>query len=271
MRDDEITLTDATDRWRDASALFVDIRDPHSWRRGHIPGAVHLTDANVETFCAEATRDAPTIVYCYRGNSSLDAVAYLAERGFKDARSMAGGFAAWRDLPVEPWSSPPPRADRLVPDWPLPPYRHVPGETAHPYRHLEGHSHGEPEPTAAPLVPTAAYRSRTYLAGFDLFNAGYFWEAHVAWEALWQAHGRRGPAAELLRALIRLAAAGVKGLEGSAKGARRHGLAAAGIADELRGELGLERLLGVDLRELAAAAHALGACTPRRLEPAPPS
>ena len=46
--------------------------------------------------------------------------------------------------------------------------------------------------------------------GRALFNARLFWEAHEAWERLWHAHGRRGPTADLLKALIKLAAAGAR-------------------------------------------------------------
>jgi thiosulfate sulfurtransferase len=37
-------------------------------------------------------------VYCYHGNSSLGAVAYFLENGFKNAASMSGGFEAWRQV-----------------------------------------------------------------------------------------------------------------------------------------------------------------------------
>ncbi|MBI1348759.1 DUF309 domain-containing protein [bacterium] len=56
----------------------------------------------------------------------------------------------------------------------------------------------------------------------DLFNHGYYWEAHEAWEALWVAVGRSGPVADLLKGLIKLAAAGVKLRAGNAAGVQRH-------------------------------------------------
>ena len=45
---------------------------------------------------------------------------------------------------------------------------------------------------------------RDYLYGIDLFNHGYYWEAHEVWEGLWVACGRRGPTAIYLQALISL-------------------------------------------------------------------
>jgi len=56
----------------------------------------------------------------------------------------------------------------------------------------------------------------------DLFNHGYYWEAHEAWEGLWLAVGKSGPVADLLKGLIKLAAAGVKAREGNVAGMVRH-------------------------------------------------
>ena len=61
-----------------------------------------------------------------------------------------------------------------------------------------------------PIVADGWALSPAYLRGVELFNAGYYWEAHESWEALWHAHGRRGPTAGVLQGLIKLAAAGVK-------------------------------------------------------------
>lgn len=44
----------------------------------------------------------------------------------------------------------------------------------------------------------------------DLFNHGYFWEAHEAWEGPWQGLRRDSAPALHLQALIRMAAAALK-------------------------------------------------------------
>ena len=43
--------------------MFVDIRDPGSYRAAHIPGAVHLHDGNVQQFIESADKDREVIVY----------------------------------------------------------------------------------------------------------------------------------------------------------------------------------------------------------------
>jgi hypothetical protein len=79
------------------------------------------------------------------------------------------------------------------------------------------------KPTAAAAFDPARWRTcREYLHGIDLFNNGYYWEAHETWEGLWIAAGRRGPLADFLKGLIKLAAAGVKCREANPEGVRRH-------------------------------------------------
>ena len=113
-------------------------------------------------------------------------------------------------------------APRYAPEIPFPPYSYVSGQWPHPLRDPAGHSYGT---THAPLVlpEQTAWRScREYCYAVDLWNAGYYWEAHEQWEALWHAAGRKGTAADLFKGLIKLAAAGVKVREGRRAGVERH-------------------------------------------------
>lgn len=79
------------------SVQIVDIRDDESYAAGHIDGAVHLHNANIQDFIAQADLDAPLLVCCYHGHMSQSAAAYLAEQGFSDAYSLDGGYEGWRD------------------------------------------------------------------------------------------------------------------------------------------------------------------------------
>jgi hypothetical protein len=125
-------------------------------------------------------------------------------------------------------SAPPPR---LVPDVPLPPYTFIPGRTPHPIRDPDGHMHGRQEQPPEPLDPAHWRENPAYLYGIDLFNSGYYWEAHEEWEGLWHRAGRRGPVAEFLKGLIKLTAAGVKVREGIPRGVAA---LAAGAAEHFR-------------------------------------
>ena len=150
---------------------------------------------------------------------------------------------------------------RLVPDAPLPPYSFVPGRHPHPVSDPAGHLFGKPPERPAAPDPDRWQESRAFLHGVDLFNHGYYWEAHEAWESLWHACGRSGLAADFLKGLIKLAAAGVKAREGRPEGVRRHARRAHELLEQTRARLGpdVRRYFGLDLAELlAAAAHARG-------------
>src|SRR5688572_7941568 len=85
------------------SATFVDVRDPYSYEEAHVPGAVSLSDSNVEEFASTADKERPLIVYCYHGISSLGGAAFFMEQGFRQVYSLRGGFEHWRTgNPIEP-------------------------------------------------------------------------------------------------------------------------------------------------------------------------
>jgi hypothetical protein len=106
---------------------------------------------------------------------------------------------------------------RLLPGRTFPRYAYLPGRGPHPVRDPEGHSYGlQPVPAAASL------KSEEFAWGQDLFNHGYYWEAHEAWEALWQSASRGSPLRAFLKGLILLSATGVKIREGKQKPAMRH-------------------------------------------------
>jgi hypothetical protein len=137
---------------------------------------------------------------------------------------------------------PPPR---YLPDVALPPAAFVPGRTPRP----DQPAGDRPE---QPLSPTNWPESRAYLHGIDLFNHGYYWEAHEKWEGLWHASGRRGTTADFLKGLIKLAAAGVKVREGRPDGVVSHSRRAAELFGQVAAALGGEgaRYLGLVLRDL---------------------
>ncbi len=107
-----------------------------------------------------------------------------------------------------------------------------------------------------PIEPTNWRGSAEYLEGIALFNAGYYWEAHEVWERLWHVHQRRGPIADLLKGLIKLAACGVKVRERRPPGAATHAGRAASLFERLRGEIG-STFLGLELDRLAITARSM--------------
>jgi uncharacterized protein len=138
-------------------------------------------------------------------------------------------------------------------DDPLPPYTFLPGLTPHPESDPRGHSFGVPRCTAAPLDPDRWRECPAYLYGVDLFNAGFWWEAHVQWESLWIAAGRKGPVATFLKGLIALAAAGFKQRAKWPAGVLSH----AGRACRLFRTLSEDRVAGLSVAALIELAEGM--------------
>jgi molybdopterin/thiamine biosynthesis adenylyltransferase/rhodanese-related sulfurtransferase len=104
----EITELDAT-RARElidgGEQLVIDVREQDEWDEGHIPGAVHIPRGYLESRVERAAPDPsrPIVVYCSAGNRSAFAAKTLAELGYEDVVSVAGGFTDWKrnGFPVE--------------------------------------------------------------------------------------------------------------------------------------------------------------------------
>lgn len=147
----------------------------------------------------------------------------------------------------------------FVPDEALPPYAFVPGRHPHPESDPAGHSFGRPRPVVQPLDADRWSTCRPYLRGLDLFNHGFYWESHVEFESLWLAAGRHGEAADFLKGLIHLAAAGVKHLEGKPAGIQSHARRAGELWKNLATDSGASRptRLGFPIESLVEIAESL--------------
>jgi len=99
---------------------------------------------------------------------------------------------------------------RYAPSRAFPPYAFLPGRDPHPTGDPRGHSFGAERPLPPHLPPERWREDEEYLHGIDLYNHGYLWEAHEAWEGRW--HQARGDAlhADFLQGLIQCAAASLK-------------------------------------------------------------
>ena len=105
----------------------------------------------------------------------------------------------------------------------FPPYAFVPGSgTPHPTGDPRGHSYTGEREEPPPWLPPEDWRScEDYLWGVDLYNHGYLWEAHEAWEGLWHVSKHEPDMADFLQGLIQCAAAALKVTMKNAKGVAR--------------------------------------------------
>ena len=80
-------------------AVVLDVREPDEFEQGAIPGALLLPRGNLESGIEPRVpdHDVPVIVHCASGVRSAFAAKTLAELGYTNVVSMAGGFNKWKD------------------------------------------------------------------------------------------------------------------------------------------------------------------------------
>ena len=143
---------------------------------------------------------------------------------------------------------------RWLPQKSFPPYAYLPGKKPHPVRDPTGHSY---RVELIPVAAEASLESDVFLWGLDLFNHGYYWEAHEAWESLWQVAERGSSLRMLFKGLILLSAAGVKVREGKHAAAVRHAGRAAALLRRMKApDRAFEGALGMSPAALAEYAEA---------------
>ncbi len=84
-------------------AKVVDVREPHEYEAGHVPGAVSIPQAELALKLADLPKDTELLVVCQGGTRSLRAAKFLRQVGFDKVTNLSGGTSGWRDagLPVE--------------------------------------------------------------------------------------------------------------------------------------------------------------------------
>ncbi len=94
----EIDATEGRDRIESGEPVVVDVREQDEWDEGHIPGAVHVPRGHLESRIDRLAPDTarPVVVYCSAGNRSAFAAKTLADLGYEDVVSLAGGFTDWK-------------------------------------------------------------------------------------------------------------------------------------------------------------------------------
>jgi rhodanese-related sulfurtransferase len=92
-----LTPAEATLLMNREDALVLDVRESGEWSSGHIPGARHITLAQLEKRMSEIEKfkDRPIIICCASGNRSSSACGKLKKGGFEKVFNLSGGISAW--------------------------------------------------------------------------------------------------------------------------------------------------------------------------------
>ncbi len=92
-----VTAEELARRLADPDLVVIDVRSEGDYSRSHLPGAVSLPLAELQTRLAELPKDAVIVAYCGGPYCAVSprAVRLLRSHGFR-ARPLDGGLARWR-------------------------------------------------------------------------------------------------------------------------------------------------------------------------------
>ena len=89
----------AADRATGHGPVVIDVRSDAAWQQGHIPHAVHIPRADLESRIGIIASDVDTsiVVYCWGPGctGSTRAPLTLATLGYRRVRELIGGFEYW--------------------------------------------------------------------------------------------------------------------------------------------------------------------------------
>jgi rhodanese-related sulfurtransferase len=96
----EISPQDAAAKSKSGEAVIVDVREKDEWDEGHIPKAMHMSRGTIELDIEEKVPDPNAMIICHCGGGGRSALATesLQKMGYKNVRSMSGGFKAWKAI-----------------------------------------------------------------------------------------------------------------------------------------------------------------------------
>jgi rhodanese-related sulfurtransferase len=77
------------------SILLVDVREPHEWEAGHIPGSMLLPLSAFDPAALPAPNGRRIVLSCRSGKRSLTAAALAHRAGIPVDAHYAGGFLDW--------------------------------------------------------------------------------------------------------------------------------------------------------------------------------
>jgi len=101
----EVGPTDAVMLINRKDAVVIDVREEGEFSGGHITGARHIPEKQLESRLKELEKfkAKPLIVSCASGRRAAGVVSALRKQGFADVVALRGGIGAWvqAGMPLE--------------------------------------------------------------------------------------------------------------------------------------------------------------------------
>jgi len=98
---------DRADEHREDGHVIIDVREPHEYEQGHVPGAINIPRGVLEIKVPGhddiPNADTPICVYCGSGGRAALSAHRLQELGYSKVTSIEGGIKGWTGsgLPTE--------------------------------------------------------------------------------------------------------------------------------------------------------------------------
>ena len=89
-----VSVEKAREEIAGGDAAAVDVRSEEEWSEGHVPGATHLPDGDLEASADRPEEGARLMVIAEDGKQAAKAASDLSERGY-DAVAVDGGMDDW--------------------------------------------------------------------------------------------------------------------------------------------------------------------------------
>lgn len=87
---------DLNDRLRKGDKIqIIDVREPHEFSRGHIPGAKSIPLSQIPGRMNEIDPNKETVLVCLSGGRSASAYQFLEAQGRKNLKNLMGGMSGW--------------------------------------------------------------------------------------------------------------------------------------------------------------------------------
>jgi sulfur-carrier protein adenylyltransferase/sulfurtransferase len=95
----EVDTAGAEEAIARSGTVILDVREPDEYQQGALPNAIHIPRGHLESQVENkiTDRSAPVMIYCAGGTRSAFAADTLAQLGYTDVVSMAGGFNKWKN------------------------------------------------------------------------------------------------------------------------------------------------------------------------------
>jgi thiosulfate sulfurtransferase len=73
-------------------AIVFDVRDMASYQAAHVDGAAHLSEDRLLAWMKRLPKDAPVVIYCYKGNASKVYAQMFVDFRYSSVFSVDGGY-----------------------------------------------------------------------------------------------------------------------------------------------------------------------------------